>query len=220
MNCCQCQGIEELFNQKYVRKELSQYRAKGPDETTSMLTDAIRQEGVQGLTLLDIGGGVGAVQHALIEAGVQQVTSVEASAAYIQAAEEEIRRRGQAGRVSIQHGDFVKLAEEIAPADIVTLDRVICCYPEMEKLVSLSASRARKLYGLVYPRDTWWIKIGLALENVYFRLRGSCYRAYVHPTQAVDALLNSHGLERRSHKQTLTWQVVVYVRPSSRSLSA
>lgn len=220
MNCCQCQGIEELFNQKYVRKELSQYRARGADETTSMLTDAIRKEGVQGLTLLDIGGGLGAVQHALIEAGVQQVVSVEASAAYIQAAEEEIRRRGQAGRVSIQHGDFVKLAEEIAPADIVTLDRVICCYPEMEKLVSRSASRARKLYGLVYPRDTWWIKIGLALENVYFRLRGSCYRAYVHPTKAVDALLNSHGLERRSHKQTLIWQVVVYVRSSSRSLSA
>ena len=78
-----------------------------------MLTDAIRKEGVQGLTLLDIGGGLGAVQHALIEAGVQQVVSVEASSAYIQAAEEELRRRGEADRVSIRHGDFVALAEEI-----------------------------------------------------------------------------------------------------------
>jgi magnesium-protoporphyrin O-methyltransferase len=104
------------------------------------------------------------------------------------------------------------MAEDIPPADIVTLDRVICCYHDMEKLVGLSAARARKLYGLVYPRDTWWIKIGLGLQNLFFRLRRSPYRAFVHPTRAVEAVLNSQGLNRRSYRQTLVWQVVVYTR--------
>lgn len=212
MNCCQCQGIEELFTEKYVTKELSRYRAKGPDKTTRMLAEAIKQAGVDGLTLLDIGGGVGAVQHELLDAGVQSATDVEASSAYITAARTEAQRRGFADRVSFQYGNFVDLAAEITPADIVTLDRVICCYHDMEQLVSLSAARARRLYGLVYPRDTWWVKIGLALENIYFRLRRSHFRTYFHPTISVEAILVSNGLKRRFYRHTLVWQVVVYAR--------
>ena len=214
MNCCQCQGIEELFSQQYVAKQLSRYRENGPDKTTRMLTEAIEGEGkgVDGLSLLDIGGGVGAVQHELLVAGVQDVTSVEASTAYITAARAEAQRRGYAGQVAYHHGNFIDLAAEIAPADIVTLDRVICCYPDMEKLVGLSAARARKLYGLVYPRDAWWVKLGLAVGNIFFRLRKNPYRTYVHATQAVDALLSRNGFKRRFHRQTLIWQVVIYTR--------
>ena len=212
MNCCQCQGIEEVFSQGYVTKELSRYRLKGPIKTTRMLIEAIKEAGVDGLTLLDIGGGVGAVQHELLEAGVKDATDVDASKAYIQAARAESQRRGLAERVSYHYGNFVDLAKDIDSADIVTLDRVICCYNDMEKLVSLSAGRARKLYGVVYPRDTWWIKIGLAVGNLLSRLQRSPYRAFAHPTQAVEALVNSLGLKRSSYRQTLVWQVVVYSR--------
>jgi len=212
MNCCQCQGIEEVFSQGYVTKELSRYRLKGPIKTTRMLIEAIKEAGVDGLTLLDIGGGVGAVQHELLEAGVKDATDVDASKAYIQAARAESQRRGLAERVSYHYGNFVDLAKDIDSADIVTLDRVICCYDDMEKLVSLSAGRARKLYGVVYPRDTWWIKIGLAVGNLLSRLQRSPYRAFAHPTQAVEALVNSLGLKRSSYRQTLVWQVVVYSR--------
>ncbi len=212
MNCCQCQGIEELFSKQFVAKELSRYRLKGPDKTTRMLTEAIKDAGVEGLTLLDIGGGVGAIQHELLASGVDQATDVEASAAYIEAAREEAQQRRLADRVNFKHGNFVDLAADIQPADIVTLDRVICCYNDMERLVSLSAERARKFYGLVYPRDTWWVKIGLRAENLFFRLRRSHYRTYSHPTKAVEALVNSSGLKRRSYRQTMVWQVVVYTR--------
>jgi len=212
MNCCQCQGIEEVFSQEYVTKELSRYHAKGPIKTTRMLVEAIKEAGVAGMTLLDIGGGVGAVQHELLEAGVNDATDVDASPAYIQAAKAEAQRRGLAERVRYHYGNFVDLAADIEPADIVTLDRVICCYDDMEKLVSLSARRARKLYGLVYPRDTWWIKIGLAVGNFFARLQRSPYRAFAHQTQAVEALVSDLGLKRSAYRRTLVWQVVVYTR--------
>jgi magnesium-protoporphyrin O-methyltransferase len=212
MNCPQCQGIEELFSQKYVDKELTRYRRRGPDKTTRMLTEAIKEAGIDGLSLLDIGGGVGAVQFELLNVGASNAVGVDASTAYLAAAREEAHQRGFAERVSYHHGDFVEVAEDIQPADIVTLDRVICCYPDMEKLVSLSAERARKLYGLVYPRDVWWVKLALVAENLIERLRRSHFRAYVHPTRAVEALVNSSGLKRRSYRQTLVWQVVVYAR--------
>ena len=69
MNCCQCQGIEEVFSQEHVDRELSRYRTKGPNKTTHLLTDAILAAGVEGQTLLDIGGGVGAIQHAFSPLG-------------------------------------------------------------------------------------------------------------------------------------------------------
>ncbi len=212
MTCSQCQGIEELFSQQYVSKELSRYRKKGPDKTTRMLIHAIQEQDIQGLTLLDIGGGVGAIQHDLLDAGAQSATDVDASSAYINAAKEEAERLGLAGRVRHLHGNFVDIAEQIPSADIVTLDRVICCYPDMERLVSLSAKRARKLYGLVYPRDTWWMKAFLAIGNLLLRIRRSDYRSYSHATQAVEALVGKEGLKRRAYRQTLAWQVVVYSR--------
>jgi magnesium-protoporphyrin O-methyltransferase len=215
MDCCQCQGIEELFSQQYVEKELSRYRSKGPDKTTRMLAEAVKKEGIAGQTLLDIGGGVGAIQHELLHAGVESATDVEASSAYVSAAREEARRRGYTDRVTHIHGNFVDLAADIQPADIVTLDRVICCFPDMEKMVGLSAARARKLYGLVYPRDTWWIKAGIAVQNLYFRLRRNPYRGFIHPTKVVETVLSGKGLQRKSYRRTLVWQVVVYTRTAA-----
>jgi magnesium-protoporphyrin O-methyltransferase len=212
MNCCQCQGIEELFNEQLVARELSSYRAKGPSKTTRIMIDELIKEGIQGLSLLDIGGGVGAIQHELLGAGLQNAVDVDASRAYIHAAREEAQRRGLAERVSYHHGNFVDLAAQISPADIVTLDRVICCYPDMQKLVSLSAARARKIYSLVYPRDAWWLRIGFAIMNFFFRLRRNPFRIFPHPTQAVEALVESSGLKRRFHQQAGLWQVVVYSR--------
>ncbi len=212
MNCCQCQGIEDLFNDELVMRELTAYRAKGPDKTTCMLTDALKEEGVKGFNLLDIGGGVGAVQHELFEAGASQATDVDASKAYLHAAQEEADRRGIADKVHFRHGNFVELAPQIPAADIVTLDRVICCYPDMEHLVDLSAARASKLYGLVYPRDTWLAKLGVWVLNLLFRLQRKPFRTFVHSSQAVDAIVRSHGLQRRFEGGTLIWQVVVYSR--------
>ncbi len=212
MSCLQCQGIEEVFSQKHVQQELSRYREKGPSKTTRWLTQAIQAEGVAGETLLDIGGGVGAVQQALVDAGVAQVTGVDASSAYQQAAVSEARRRGYFERVSYHHGNFVELADEIPPADIVTLDRVICCYPDMPALVSLSAARARHVYGVVYPRDVWWIRLGLKLANFIQNLRRSSFHIFSHPTREVEALLQRYGFTRRFYRHGLFWQVAVYSR--------
>lgn len=210
MFCCQCQAIERQFDQRVAARQLKRYRKRGPARTTQMLIDALRARGIQGATLLDIGGGVGAIAHELLRAGAATATSVEASAAYIEAAREGVDGQGDADHVTYYHGDFVELAGQIEPADIVTLDRVICCYGDMESLVGLSSARARKLYGVVYPRDTWWVRLGVALINHTCRLRRQAFRAFVHPAEAVEGIVHSHGLERRFYRQTFIWQVVVY----------
>jgi magnesium-protoporphyrin O-methyltransferase len=123
MTCCQCQGIEARFNQKMANQKLQQYRQNGPIKTTRILIDALKTEGVEGMTLLDIGGGIGVIQYELLNMGAMSATGVEASLAYVNAAKEEIDRQGHASRVSHYHGNFVDLAADIPAADIVTLDR-------------------------------------------------------------------------------------------------
>lgn len=210
MSCSQCQGIEEVFGEKYVSRELRRYRKKGADRTTQLLTEALQREGVAGLEVLDIGGGLGAVQHALLAAGASRATDVEASHAYFRAAKEEAQRRGLAQRVSFRLGNFVDLARDIEAADVVTLDRVICCYPEMARMVKLSVERARQLYGLVYPRDTWWTRLAVWLENLRERVRGSSYRGFVHPNRAVEAILEEHGFVKHFSQETAVWQIAVW----------
>jgi Methyltransferase domain len=213
MKCCsQCDGIERLFNESTARKELEDYRKKGPSKTTRILIDTLKANGIQNMSLIDIGGGVGAIQHELLQAGAQNAVNVDASTAYITAARKEAERLGQSERVTYHQGNFVTLAPEIEPADIVTLDRVICCYPDMEALVGLSSSRARQFYGVVFPRDTWWMKLGRPVLNGLFWLQRNPFRFFVHSTQAVEAVISANGLKRYFHRNSGVWQVIVYGR--------
>lgn len=212
MTCRQCQGIETWFSSKRVAKELKRYRERGPDKTTRMLIDALKSEGVDGMTLLDVGGGFGPLAHALLGAGVVTALNVDASPDYIEAAREEAERQGYSDRASHRYGNFVDLASDIGPADLVTLDRVICCYHDMETLVGLSAARAVRLIGLVYPRDTSLVRIGFRFLNFGLWIARNLFRVFVHRSDAVEAVLREAGFERRSYRRTPIWQVVVYGR--------
>jgi magnesium-protoporphyrin O-methyltransferase len=212
-------GIEEEFDAGRAARHLRVWRRRGPDRTTRMLLDDIRTALAAGnhptshpRLLLDIGGGVGVIHHELLERGVDRAVHVDASSAYLRAAREEAARVGHADRVEFLHGDFVEVADGVAPADVVTLDRVICCYHDMPRLVSRSAERTLSLYGAVYPRKSWWTRAGVALSNLYQRVSRSAYRSYIHAPRAIDEVLRRHGLERRSFRRTLLWEVVVYSR--------
>ncbi len=200
------------FARKSVAKDLKKYRRHGPSKTTCILIDALIAEDIKGTTLLDIGGGVGAIQHELLKAGVSHAINVEASRAYIEAAKEEAEQQGHGDRISHHHGDFVDLASKIQEADIVTLDKVICCYNDMRALVRLSSGLARRSYGAIYPRDTWRTKIGIAFENFTYWLRRSSFRVFIHPPKEIDTTLRENGLERVFFRNAGTWQIVVYTR--------
>lgn len=212
MTCGQCEGIEREFNETVARRELARYHRRGATGTTRVLIEALKQEGVAERELLDIGGGVGVIQHELVRAGASRVTSVDAAPAYLTAQQAEAARRGYAERAVHLAGDFVAVAPEIAESDIVTLDRVICCYHDMPSLVNLSAARARRLYGIVIPRATWWNALGIRLLNVVMRLRRSAFRSFLHPPDAIEAILRRDGFRRHYLRDTVVWRVAVYAR--------
>jgi 2-polyprenyl-3-methyl-5-hydroxy-6-metoxy-1,4-benzoquinol methylase len=202
-----------FYNEKRAASDLRKYREKGPIPSTLALIDALKAEGVEGATLLDIGGGIGAIQHELIQAGVSHATSVDASAPYLDAAREESERRGHAGRVTYLHGDFVELAESVVPAEIVTLDRVINVYPDWERLAGLAAARAERLYCLVHPRDTRTVRLVIFVMNLFLRLLRKPVRAAVRPPDAIERMARENGLSPHvSRNVGAAWQVSIYHR--------
>ena len=203
----------EAYDEKVAAADVSRYRKNGPRPWTRTLIEAIKAEGVEGATLLDIGGGIGVIQHELLDSGAARATNVEASSAYLSAAQSESDRRGLVGRVTYHHGDFVDLAKTIQAADVVTLDRVLNVYPDWERLASLSAERARRIYGVVIPRDTPFVRLVISAINLVLRMRRQRVRAAVVSIEALERILRRRGLSL-SFSATVgsAWQVVLYRR--------
>jgi magnesium-protoporphyrin O-methyltransferase len=209
--CCAV-NYDEQFNADEARRDLLQYRANGPDPSTRRLIEALVAEGVAGATLLDIGGGVGVVQLELLAAGAARSVDVDASNAYLAVAEAEASDRGFSDRAAFVHGDFVNLAAEVEPADIVTLDRVVCCYPDARALIGRSAAKARHLYGLVHPVDRWWTRLLATVGNLGYRLFRNPYRMHVHRQRLIDELVGGAGLRPLATIDSWFWRTAVYRR--------
>ncbi len=209
----QCCGIEQMFDDKTAQADLKEYLKKGPSKATRTLIEQVSAGGLAGLRLLDVGGGIGMIHHELLPRGLAAVTHVDASSAYLATARAESERRGHAEQVEFQFGDFVDLAPGLAPADIVTLDRVICCYDDMPALVRASAALARQRYAIVIPLDAGWIQTIGRIANFFLRVfTRNPYRLFIHPTAEIERLLAETGLQRSFYKRHGFWQVLVYQR--------
>ena len=212
MRCC-CASIgaaERQFSEKRAAEDLAQYRTKGPGSTARLLLAGIAKAGQPHGRLLDVGSGIGALTFELLERGLTEATGVDLSSAYVAAASEEAARRGRTASVRFVHGDFVAIASQLVAADIVTLDRVICCYPEYERLLDESARHADRYFALSYPRDVWFVRTWVGVQNLGRQLRRNPFRTFVHSASAMDHVIRRAGLELLSRSCTWTWCADVY----------
>lgn len=212
MTCSQCIGIERQFSEGVARRDLRRYRKRGPSKSTLLLLEQLEAVGVRDATFLDVGGGVGALQHALMGAGASGGTHVDAASSYLVASREEAERRGYADRIVYVEGDVVELADDLERADLVTLDRVLCCYHDMPALVDASAARAGRAVGLVYPRERRLTRFGVRLVNLLQALRRHPFRVYLHDVAATEARLAGHGFSRSAEAHTVLWRVTTFTR--------
>jgi SAM-dependent methyltransferase len=192
--------------------DLAKWRSHRLHPATRELIDVIRDEGVDGAALLDIGAGVGAVHISLLEAGAATAIDVDASREYLATARAEAERRGLAGRVDYRYGDAVELDDELPVADIVTLDSVICCYPYLPPLLGAAVSRNPRLVGLTYPRDVWWMRAYMRIWNLGQAVRRSRARYFIHRHAEVNRLMAVAGFANVHEGGTREWRVALYRR--------
>ena len=214
--CCsafEC-AADQQFNEKKATEELQRYRNKGPRPTTRLLHEGVARAGALSGTLLDIGSGIGSLTFGLLERGVTRAVAVDASSAYNAVARQEAERLGRTGVVRFVHADFVSVAAELPAATVVTLDRVVCCYPSYEALLNVALPHAEMCLALSYPRDVWYVRLGVELENAHRRLMKNSFRTFVHPAGRMEDVIRSAGFELSTRRETWMWSADVYTRRS------
>jgi tRNA1(Val) A37 N6-methylase TrmN6 len=210
--CCSFENtVEQQFSRKKVESELQRYRRKGGGPTTRLLLDGLAKAGLTEGALLDVGAGVGALTFELLGRGMSRAVIVEASSAYAAAAADEAARRGRSADIELIRGDFLDVAENVPVATVVTLDRVVCCYPFYERLLTQALRHAHRGFAFSYPRDRWYVKAAVRLENAMRRHRTG-FRAFVHPESRMRQLIEDAGFTLASHGQSLMWSADVFVR--------
>ena len=207
--CCDPIAYRRLFSRKSAARDLRRYRERGLNGTSLELVGLAGD--VQGVSVLDIGGGIGAIELELLEAGAARATNVELSGGYEDAARELIAERGLEGRVERRVGDFV--TAEVEPHDVVVLHRVVCCYPDADALVGAAADRTERTLLLTYPQERVWMRAGLRMINVWLLLTRCGFRTYVHPVAKIVAAAEAHGLRlERRERHGLLWESAVFAR--------
>lgn len=212
MPCNCCEITDSAFTEAEARAQLREYRRRGPAKQTRLILEAIRSLGLKNAALLDIGGGIGIIHHELLRDVAREATHVDASSAYLKEAETEAARRGHGGRVQFIHADFTDVAPELPQMDLVTLDRVVCCYPDYRGLLGAAAGHTKKALALTYPRETWYLRIAFKIMNFVQKLRNDPFRVFLHPVAELEELLKREGLERVFLRRLFVWEMALYRR--------
>ncbi|HKZ70841.1 MAG TPA: methyltransferase domain-containing protein [Anaerolineales bacterium] len=213
MDCCiHTQDINAHFDERKARSEVSQYLKKGPASHARALLEAVNAHDVKDASVLEVGGGFGGLQIELLKRGAAYTTNIEVSTAYLTAAQALAGQLGLADRVTYRRADFVCEADSIPAADIVFMHRVVCCYPDMPRLVSAAAGHARRILALSFPRNEWYVRLYIEAQALWMKMKGSSFRNYVHSPEAIFRVAADAGLKPAHQSFSGTWQIVVFER--------
>jgi 2-polyprenyl-3-methyl-5-hydroxy-6-metoxy-1,4-benzoquinol methylase len=215
MVCCTgyC-AAEAQFDRKVAERDLRRYRRRGADATTRLMLAELRRCPLEGRRLLDVGGGIGVISRELADTRLASTTIVEASPAYLEVARREVGAPSRSTQFVL--GDFALIAGTLPDADVVTLDRVVCCYPDVESLLVAAAARTQQVLAFTYPRNRWYVRTMFALGNFWLRLTGKKFQAFVHAPERMVAVLEASGLVRTTQRGTLVWMLDLYRRGNAR----
>jgi magnesium-protoporphyrin O-methyltransferase len=203
-----------MFDESTAKKNLRDYLKHGPAKQTKLILEAARSLKIKNASLLDVGGGIGTIYHELMQDVVSNVIHVDASSAYLKVAQAESAKRGKTDSIKFIHADFTDVEKEIEPADIVTLDRVVCCYPDYQALLTAAGKHSQRALVMTYPREVWFLKIGLGIINFFQKLRNDPFRVFVHPIHQMEKLLNQQGFARTKTKNLFVWEMSLYEKVS------
>lgn len=214
-DCCHVpRGYEKLFGERAARRDAKRYRRKGLDDTGKRMVDFLRGQGLEGATVLEIGGGVGAIEVEVLRAGAERAVNVELSPYYQEAARALWHEAGVGDRAEYRVADVATDGKEVGAADAVVMHRVVCCYPDYDALVGAAAERSRRTLVMSFPRERRPIRIVVAAINLVARLLRWEHRSYVHPLAQILAAGERRGLRRVFEHDGLIWHIAALERPA------
>lgn len=208
-------GYDAIFDSRFSRAIAKRYGRRGLRPPERQIVSFLEGSGIEGATVLEVGGGVGEIQLELLKHGAARAVNLELSGGYEEDAARLIEQAGFGGRIERRLG--VDLAEEgdgVEPADVVVLHRVVCCYPDYAKLLGAAAGHARRALVFSYPTANGASRAFIRIMNALLGATGNSFRGFVHSPEAMVDVLRGRGLEPVFHWNSPVWHVVGAVRRS------
>ena len=212
MGCCDPRGCDRFFDARFARREAQRYRERGLDRNASRIVEFLERSGIEDATVLEVGGGIGGIQLELLQRGASRSVNLELSPAYEQEARRLLDERALAARVERRLCDLAVAPAEVEPADVVVLHRVVCCYPDYERLLSAAAGHARRVLVFSYPPRNVVSRVAVGVVNLGLRLRGRTFRTFAHPPAALLATVERQGLRPAFAHRGLAWNIAALER--------
>lgn len=210
MACCEPSGYRHLFNTKEADGKLKRYLKIGTNTVATRLVDTLVSEGVDGQSVIDVGCGIGMLYVKLVEQGAKSATGIEMSDGYEKTARKLHKLAGVTDRVTRVTVDFTEAGDSVGPADIVVLDRVVCCYPDWDKLLTSVTEHATGRVAFSFPRETILSRMRIKVFNLWLRIRKVDFEAFVHPIDQMLALMEAEGFTQTFNTNSLQWQGVIF----------
>jgi magnesium-protoporphyrin O-methyltransferase len=210
--CCDPRGCNTVFGAGFSRRLAARYRKRGLDRTATRIAELVSRFGIEGATVLEIGGGIGDIQLELLRRGARHATNLELVDAYDGDARRLADEAGTSERMTRRRVDIAATPESVEPADVVILNRVVCCYPDHDRLLSAAADHARRLLVFSHPPRNPVSRALSGTQNAAFQLVGKPFRTYIHPPAAMVAVAERAGLRVDQVDRGRVWQVVGLVR--------
>src|SRR5262249_23726816 len=207
-----CCSVETHFGRERAERDLRDYRRGRAPGVTKLLTAELMRQPLAGKHLLDIGAGIAAVTMELGSSEAASATIVEASPAFLEIAQREIKERYGSRPVHFFRGDFTEIAEKVPAADVTILDRVVCCCPGAKTLLAAAAEQTKEILAFSYPRDRWDVRAVLGYENFMRRRKGNEFQTFVHSPQKMAEVVERAGFVRAASRGTFVWRVEIYKR--------
>jgi magnesium-protoporphyrin O-methyltransferase len=196
-----------VFGDRFARGLARRYRRRGLGRVEQRIVDFCADRGLDGATVLEIGGGVGELQLELLRRGAVKATNLELVDSYDEEAHALAASAGMADRVHRRQLDIAATPDEVEPADIVVLHRVVCCYPDYQRLLTAAAEHARSVLVFSHPPRNAVTRALVGSENAWFRLTGNSFRTFSHPPQAMVEVARSRGLDLTYRHTRGVWQI-------------
>ena len=210
MTCSHCCDTNKFFDAENASKELKKYVKKGPTGSTAALLKAVSSLDKENKSLLDIGGGIGILQWEFLKQQAISVTDVDASRGYLEMAKSIAREFNYEDKTNFREGDFNDLANELEPHDFVTLDKVVCCYPDYNKLLNNAMSKSKSYLVLSYPLSNVISKALNWATRIYFKFKRSDFKTYIHSSRDIQKLIIANGFEQIHRSIKFPWNIQVY----------
>ncbi|HEY4612739.1 MAG TPA: class I SAM-dependent methyltransferase, partial [Bacteroidota bacterium] len=200
------------FFSRWSKQYAKQFRKKGLAKEQKLLLEGIHREPLAEKRLLDIGCGVGSLHLTLLKEGAGHAIGVDLAEGMLEKAKGFAADMGVAEKASYVVGDFVQVSASVPDADITMLDKVVCCYENLDLLLVQSTGKTQRVYALTHPRNNFIVKLFFKTHILFTKLVRMKFRPYWHDWVAMRSRIAGLGFELVHESATFSWQVLVFKR--------